>query len=52
MKPYDLAIIGTGVKGGPISGRRVEWAPDGGHDQAAVLTVCRACCFSNCTGLR
>lgn len=22
MKPYDLAIIGTGVKGGPISGRR------------------------------
>ena len=30
----------------------LEWAPDGGHDQAAVLTVCRACCFSNCTGLR
>jgi hypothetical protein len=31
---------------------RVEWAPEGGQDQAAVLTVCRACCSSNCTGLR
>ncbi|BAU88903.1 transposase [Methylorubrum populi] len=30
----------------------LEWAPDGGHDQAAVLTVCRVCCSSNCTGLR
>ena len=30
----------------------LEWAPDGGHDQAAVLTVGRACCSSNCTGLR
>ena len=29
-------------------GMAVECAPDGGQFQAAVLTVCRAWCSSNC----
>jgi hypothetical protein len=29
----------------------MEWALRGGQDQASGLTVRRACCFSNCTGL-
>lgn len=31
---------------------QLECAPEGGHFQAAVVTVWRACCSSNCTGLR
>jgi hypothetical protein len=30
----------------------LEWAPGGGRDQAAGLTVCRAWCSSNCAGLK
>jgi hypothetical protein len=33
-------------------GIHLECAPEGGRFQATGLTICRACWFSNCTGLR
>ncbi len=44
----DTHVV-TLVSDAPTS---LECAPAGGQNQAAVLTVCRACWSSNCTGLR
>ena len=50
--PGHLPVPAAVAAAGDRAALRLEWALGAGQVQAADLTGGRACCSSNCTGLR